>query len=302
MMQAMRRMLSMFFPSFDICCLAAGFIELYQALEEIWCFSRRALPKMGDIVRPDGARVAALYLRECTVDATGQGTDEAVSGRRRHVDGSAEDAVWVTIREACFPVSVLREIGLFGRWVVGGSTALVRASSSALSEDGGRGREQIGHGAHIVTGRQASSAAAVALQRLELAMRSQGTTMDLLVAACSKRRKTAPWIFTEAAWQIVQCNAQEVELELDPIEPGVQFLMDSTGLSLVQHNHYYQSLGLTKKFTALRHLWRTRRNMQDDGNRALVEIESVTCSSPLKASKHLSHTEFQEVNEIGKIS
>jgi hypothetical protein len=26
-------------------------------------------------------------------------------------------------------------------------------------------------------------------------------------------------------------------------------------------------------------------DMQDDGNRALVEIESVTCSSPLKASK-----------------
>jgi hypothetical protein len=44
-------MLEMFFSSFGICCLAAGFIEPYRALEEIQCVSRRALPKIGDVIR-----------------------------------------------------------------------------------------------------------------------------------------------------------------------------------------------------------------------------------------------------------
>ncbi|KAN0139077.1 hypothetical protein V8E53_003079 [Lactarius tabidus] len=88
---AMRRMLGMFFSSFGICYLAAGFIELYRALEEIQ-------------------------------------NKRGVSGRHKHVGGSAEDLIRVTIREACVLVSDLRKIGLFGHWAVewDDSTALVR--------------------------------------------------------------------------------------------------------------------------------------------------------------------------------
>jgi hypothetical protein len=109
------------FVALCICFLAAVFLGLHQALEEIRYVKLGALLKMGDVVmpmrllRPKRPRVAPERLPSISVSAQlarqAKGPTRLSARRRRHICGNAASPIWVTIRdsEACALVLVLRE-------------------------------------------------------------------------------------------------------------------------------------------------------------------------------------------------